>query len=66
MSLWSQVCKAAGCVHEGEVRCEGNEGLTFFLRWGTRYGEWRQWLVCTHKARKGGATGWLACPKRVI
>ncbi len=27
-------CKAAGCVHEGEVRCEGNKGLTFFFEGG--------------------------------
>ncbi len=24
-------CKAAGCVRKGEVRCEGNKGLTFFF-----------------------------------
>ncbi len=27
-------CKVAGCVHEGEVRCEGNKGLTFFFEGG--------------------------------
>jgi len=31
LSLWSQVCKVVGCVHEGEVRDEGNKRLTFFF-----------------------------------
>ncbi len=64
MSLWSQVCKATWCVCEGEVRCEGNKELTFFLRGGTRYGEWRWWLMCTCKAHKGRCNGVAGVPQK--
>jgi len=51
-------------VREGEVRCEGNKGLTFFLRGGTRYSEQRRWLVCTCEARKGGCNGAAGVPQK--
>ncbi len=57
------MCKAVGCVCEGEVRDEGNKRLTFFLRGGTRYGE-QQWLVSTHKACKGGCNGVAGMPQK--
>ncbi len=51
-------------MHEGEVRCERNKGLTFFLRGGTKYGEWRWRLACTCKARKGGCHGAAGMPQK--
>ncbi len=50
-------------MREGEVRCEGNKGLTFFLRGGTKYGERRRWLACTREARKGWSNGAVGVPQ---
>jgi len=38
----------------GKLDVKGTKDLHFFLRGGTRYSERRQWLMCTHKAHKGG------------
>ncbi len=60
-------CKVVGCVRKGEVRCEGNKGLTFFFEGGvpsTVSGGSGSRVPARHV--RAGATGWLACPKRVI
>ena len=59
-------CKAVGCVSEGEVRCEGNKGLTFFLGGvsSTVSGGGGSHVPARHV--RVSATGQLAFPKRVI
>ncbi len=51
-------------MRKGEVRCEGNKGLTIFFEGGTKYGEQRQWLACTHEARKGGCHRAAGMPQK--
>jgi len=58
------VHKAVGCVHEGEVRDEGNNRLTFFLRGVPGMVSGGGSCLPTRHIRVG-AMGWLACPKRV-
>ena len=56
MSLWSQVFfvrRRGACARE-KLDVKGTKDLHFFLRGGTKYGERRQWLMCTREARKGG------------
>ncbi len=52
-------CKAAG-----KLDVKGTKDLHFFLRGGTKYGEWRRWLMCTRKARKGGCHRAAGMPQK--
>ncbi len=42
-----------GVCARGKLDVKGTKDLHFFLRGGTKYSEWRRWLVCTHEAHKG-------------
>src|SRR6266702_8993548 len=57
-------CKVVGCMRKGEVGCEGNKGLTFFLRGGTKYSERWRWLACTCKAHKSGCHRAAGMPQK--
>ncbi len=60
------MCKVAGCVREGAVRDEGNKRLTFFFD-GEVPGMVSGGSLCVPTRHvRAGATGRLACPKRVI
>jgi len=43
---------------------KGTKDLHFFLRGGTKYGERRQWLMCTREARKGGCNRVAGVPQK--
>ncbi len=43
---------------------KGTKDLQFFLRGGTKYGERRQWLVCTRKACKGRCNRAAGVPQK--
>jgi len=48
----------------GKLDVKGTKDLHFFLRGGTKYGEWQQWLMCTCKARKGGCNRVAGMPQK--
>ncbi len=48
----------------GKLDVKGTKDLHFFLRGGTKYSERQRWLVCTHKAHKGGCNGAAGVPQK--
>jgi len=53
-----------GVCARGKLDVKETKDLHFFLRGGTRYGEWRLWLVCTHEACKGRCNRAAGVPQK--
>ncbi len=53
-----------GVCMRGKLDVKETKDLHFFLRGGTRYSEQWLWLMCTHKACKGGCNRVAGMPQK--
>ncbi len=68
MSLWSKGCRGAGCSVRGQLEMKETKDLLFFVFFlGGILGMVSGGGSCVPaRCIRVGATGWLACPKRVM